>query len=166
MQNAFSGVNAKCIFTLNALFLAGENSGGGVPKGMSALFLPSCLEGGMNRFVTARFLVGLQEVVGWLIVLGSCIYAYRTYGAVPPIQTVSVGAGGAGVGLMVVLMCQLIRAQIATALNTRDMLEEMRRSPQTASTMQPSGSRRLEPTITLPPVSPKPIPEPTFDKPD
>ena len=101
----------------------------------------------MNQtFTTARALASGIELVGWLVfalAVASTALAFGT-NSIPPggsrLIVIGVGAVGSASGLGLVLAAQLVQAQVATAINTGQIMQHLAKStPQTAhARMQPS----------------------------
>ncbi|MEQ3679237.1 hypothetical protein [Pseudophaeobacter sp.] len=121
----------------------------------------------MNQtFTTARALAAIIEVIGWLIVtlaIGGAALMLNTGNSPPGASTLVVlmsGAAGAAIGLGLVLAAQLVQAQVATAINTSQILEHV------ANLKTQTGHPPMEPPISAPNHTPLTArPEPYAAKP-
>lgn len=94
-------------------------------------------------YATAKLVIGILEVLGWAVfslgVIGG-VYYYKSHGNLAMFGGLAVSASG----LLEVVAGQMAMAQIATAENTRAMLELMQRDRGSGP-----ASKRTEPPLTL-----------------
>ena len=98
-----------------------------------------------QKFTTARTLATGIELVGWVIfTLALLATAFALNGGnTPPgaskLVVLAAGAIGAATGLGLVLAAQLVQAQVATAINTSQILEHVAnlKTQTTHTTMEP-----------------------------
>jgi hypothetical protein len=97
-----------------------------------------------HSYATAKLVIGILEILGWSVfclgVIGG-VYYYKFHGNLAVLGGLAVSASG----LLEVVAGQMAMAQIATAENTRAMLELMQRDKAIERT-----SKRVEPPVTQP----------------
>jgi len=107
----------------------------------------------MQSFTTAKFVLGLIVLVGWIVVAIAVIVFFL------PLFEAALWAKVAGLvavslfGLMTVAAGQMGLAQIATAENTKRMIELLEASQQGTHTAYPAVARtrpKIEPILTKP----------------
>lgn len=103
-----------------------------------------------QTFTTARALATGIELVGWLILtlalLGTAfaLNSFNTPPGVSKLMILAAGATGAATGLGLVLAAQLVQAQVATAINTSQILEHV------ANLKTETGPSPMKPPISAP----------------
>lgn len=98
-----------------------------------------------QTFTTARALAFGVELVGWVIVTLTVVFTAITLNigntptGVSALMVLAAGALSIATGLGLVLVAQLVQAQVATAINTSQILEQV---------------AKLTPRPTAPPITP------------
>ncbi|WP_370267448.1 hypothetical protein [Nioella sp.] len=110
----------------------------------------------MNKYSTARSLIAVLSIIGWITVAAGILFAlvlYQSSGlrlSIPVI--ISLGLGG----LALVAIAQMATAQLDTAENTAEMVALLKQSlarPDPAKAPQPATTPpRREPPVKAPPV--------------
>lgn len=102
----------------------------------------------MHSYKTAQSVLTLLTSVGWCIV---CI------AAASPLATLDAGLGAAialaiplaATGFILIAAVQIARAQIDTAINTREICNLLRESSATTATEEPRAPRSLPPKAAI-----------------
>lgn len=94
-------------------------------------------------YTVAKFVIGLLEILGWAVfclgLIGGVFY-FQVYGALALVVGLAISASG----LLEIVAGQMAMAQIATAENTRAMLELMQRDKG-----RDLAKTRIEPPMSL-----------------
>lgn len=107
----------------------------------------------MQSFKTAKFILGLIIIGGWIVVALS-VFVFFIPGLELALWTKVVGLIGASLyGLVLVAIGQMGLAQIATAENTKrmvDLLGAGRAITNSSGTVMPARVGKIEPSLTKP----------------
>jgi hypothetical protein len=107
----------------------------------------------MQSFTTAKIVLGIVAFIGWIVVVIAVVVFFS------PIVPVALWAKIAGLsvsiffGLLLVAMAQMGLAQIATAENTKRMIELLEASQKGVNEQGRTVARnapRIEPVLTVP----------------
>ncbi|WP_415257220.1 hypothetical protein [Sulfitobacter sp.] len=107
----------------------------------------------MQRFTTAKFILGLIVFVGWVVVAIAVIVFFLPFFEVALWIKILGLVGGSLYGLTTVAVGQMGLAQIATAENTKRMIELLERSQRGINAQSPAVARngpKIEPMLTKP----------------
>jgi len=106
----------------------------------------------MQRFTTAKFMLGLFIFAGWIVVAVAVVAFFLPLQAAPWIKIAGLLAGSLN-GFLLVAVGQMGLAQIATAENTRRMVELFEASSGGMNTKYPPPAKqapKVEPTLSKP----------------
>lgn len=100
-----------------------------------------------NSFNTAKTVFSAVEIIGWLAVLAGVGFGLKLSLEYAAIQGILIGLSIAALGVLLIAVTQIGRAQIATAENTGaivDMMKDDRKPGRNASpTAKPTGTIKI-----------------------
>lgn len=106
----------------------------------------------MQRFTTAKFMLGLFILVGWIVVVIAVIAFFLPLQTALWIKIAGLVAGCLN-GFLLIAVGQMGLAQIATAENTKRMVEILETSSRGIGAHHPTASNKaskVEPVLTKP----------------